>query len=64
MNTYAFPLGSDHLDYDATRVAADLRAQRGSGATSANRSRRHSFGALLGSVIRHTTHHSTSAHAH
>lgn len=31
MSTYSFPLGSDHDDYDAIRVNADLRALRGSG---------------------------------
>lgn len=61
MNSYEFPLGTDHLDYDATRVAADLRAQRGSDSTT-GRARRQSVGTLLGSVIRHTMHHDTAAH--
>ena len=64
MNTYAFPLGTDHVDYDATRVAADLRAQRGPSATAASRTRRHSVGALLGAMIRHTAHQGTTAHSH
>lgn len=29
MSTYTFPLGTDHDDYDATRVNADLRALPG-----------------------------------
>lgn len=49
MNTYSFPLGTDHDDYDATRVAADLRAQRGSArATGSSRSRRPHLADLLG----------------
>ena len=56
MNSYEFPLGTDHLDYDATRVAADLRAQRGSSSTVTGRSRRHLFAAVLGFRHGHPAH--------